>query len=103
MSFEIPTGLTELLQGFTVAVLRGRPADLYQFAAEYFHEAAKERRLTSHSVNSTGKKGVSFGGGGGESDGGRQEGLINQSDNCRGESEEEEDDEEFIGKLQFLK
>ena len=36
MSFEIPAGLTELLQDFTVAVLRQRPGDLYQFAAEYF-------------------------------------------------------------------
>ncbi|GAB1598877.1 cAMP-dependent protein kinase type II regulatory subunit-like [Argonauta hians] len=36
MSFEIPPGLTELLQGFTVSVLRERPTDLKHYAAEYF-------------------------------------------------------------------
>lgn len=36
MNFEIPSGLTDLLQDFTVAVLRERPPDLVRFAAEYF-------------------------------------------------------------------
>uniref|UniRef100_A0A670I6G4 RIIa domain-containing protein n=1 Tax=Podarcis muralis TaxID=64176 RepID=A0A670I6G4_PODMU len=36
MSIEIPPGLTELLQGYTVEVLRHRPPDLLAFAAEYF-------------------------------------------------------------------
>ena len=36
MSFEIPPGLTDLLQEFTVAVLRERPSDLVTFAANYF-------------------------------------------------------------------
>ncbi|NXH13606.1 KAP2 kinase, partial [Bucco capensis] len=36
MSIEIPPGLTELLQGYTVEVLRHRPADLLGFAADYF-------------------------------------------------------------------
>lgn len=34
--FEVPTGLTELLQEFTVAVLRGQPTDLLKFAKEFF-------------------------------------------------------------------
>ena len=38
MSFEIPAGLTDLLQDFTVAVLRERPSDLVQFAADYFNK-----------------------------------------------------------------
>jgi len=38
MSFEIPDGLTDLLQDFTVAVLKERPPDLVQFAAEYFNK-----------------------------------------------------------------
>lgn len=38
MSFDIPPGLTELLQGFTVAVLRERPPNLVQYAAEYFNK-----------------------------------------------------------------
>ena len=38
MSFEIPPGLTDLLQEFTVAVLRERPPDLVTFAADYFNK-----------------------------------------------------------------
>jgi len=38
MSFEIPPGLTDLLQEFTVAVLRSRPSNLESFAAEYFQD-----------------------------------------------------------------
>ncbi|CAG08709.1 unnamed protein product, partial [Tetraodon nigroviridis] len=33
---EIPEGLTELLQSFTVEVLRNQPRDLLQFALQYF-------------------------------------------------------------------
>ena len=36
MSFEIPAGLTAMLQDFTVAVLRQKPPDLYKFAADHF-------------------------------------------------------------------
>uniref|UniRef100_A0AAY4C2N5 cAMP-dependent protein kinase type II-alpha regulatory subunit n=1 Tax=Denticeps clupeoides TaxID=299321 RepID=A0AAY4C2N5_9TELE len=36
MSIEIPAGLTELLQGYTVEVLRQRPPDLVDFAVRYF-------------------------------------------------------------------
>ena len=38
MNFEIPPGLTDLLQEFTVAVLRQKPTDLVEFAALYFNE-----------------------------------------------------------------
>uniref|UniRef100_A0A8C3V9F6 cAMP-dependent protein kinase type II-alpha regulatory subunit n=1 Tax=Catharus ustulatus TaxID=91951 RepID=A0A8C3V9F6_CATUS len=55
MSIEIPPGLTELLQGYTVEVLRHRPSDLLGFAAEYFarlrdardQEAGGGRRVVS--------------------------------------------------------
>ena len=40
MNYEIPAGLTNLLQEFTVAVLRNKPNDLYKFAAEYFNAKA---------------------------------------------------------------
>lgn len=36
MNFEIPPGLTDMLQDFTIAVLRARPTNLEQFAAQYF-------------------------------------------------------------------
>ncbi|KAG2459952.1 KAP3 kinase, partial [Polypterus senegalus] len=36
MSIEIPEGLTELLQSFTVEVLRNQPGDLLEFSLQYF-------------------------------------------------------------------
>lgn len=36
MSISIPEGLTELLQAFTVEVLRSQPRDLLDFALQYF-------------------------------------------------------------------
>ncbi|KAL8610218.1 hypothetical protein ACOMHN_038913 [Nucella lapillus] len=37
MSFDIPTGLTDMLQEFTLHILRQRPSDLVTFAANYFN------------------------------------------------------------------
>lgn len=42
MSIEIPVGLTELLQGFTVEVLRHQPADLLEFALQHFTRLQQE-------------------------------------------------------------
>ncbi|XP_025902203.1 cAMP-dependent protein kinase type II-beta regulatory subunit [Nothoprocta perdicaria] len=42
MSISIPAGLTELLQGFTVEVLRSQPADLLDFALQYFGRLKEE-------------------------------------------------------------
>lgn len=39
----IPPGLTELLQGYTVEVLRRRPPDLVEFAIEYFSRMREAR------------------------------------------------------------
>lgn len=36
MSIQVPPGLTELLRGFTVEILRQRPPDLVDFAVQYF-------------------------------------------------------------------
>ena len=60
MDFEIPAGLTDLLQDFTVSVLREKPSDLVQFAAGYFNTLAETKNKAS--ANKTVKKGVSFGG-----------------------------------------
>ncbi|KAM6301927.1 cAMP-dependent protein kinase type II-beta regulatory subunit isoform 2-T2 [Podargus strigoides] len=50
MSISIPAGLTELLQGFTVEVLRSQPGDLLEFALQYFgrlkEEAAAEKEAS---------------------------------------------------------
>ncbi|KAM4023292.1 cAMP-dependent protein kinase type II-alpha regulatory subunit [Anomaloglossus baeobatrachus] len=43
MSIEIPPGLTELLQGYTVEVLRQRPHDLVDFAVCYFTRLQEKR------------------------------------------------------------
>ncbi|KAM8930902.1 cAMP-dependent protein kinase type II-alpha regulatory subunit isoform 2-T2 [Pelodytes ibericus] len=43
MSIEIPAGLTDLLQGYTVEVLRQRPADLVDFAVQYFTRLRETR------------------------------------------------------------
>ena len=40
MNFEIPEGLTDLLQDFTVEVLRKRPTDLLVFAVQHFEESS---------------------------------------------------------------
>jgi cAMP-dependent protein kinase regulator len=47
MNFEIPDGLTDLLQDFTVEVLRKRPGDLLAFAAQYFEELLEKRVASS--------------------------------------------------------
>ncbi|XP_077373793.1 cAMP-dependent protein kinase type II-beta regulatory subunit [Festucalex cinctus] len=48
MSIEIPAGLTELLQSFTVEVLRKQPVDLLDFALQYF-TGLKDRESSSSS------------------------------------------------------
>lgn len=46
---QIPPGLTELLQGYTVEVLRQQPPDLIDFAVEYFTRLREARRQESDS------------------------------------------------------
>lgn len=41
--FQIPPGLTELLQGYTVEVLRRQPPDLVEFAVDYFTRLREAR------------------------------------------------------------
>ncbi|ELU08317.1 hypothetical protein CAPTEDRAFT_106605 [Capitella teleta] len=65
MNFEIPAGLTDLLQDFTVAVLREKPTDLVSFASEYFrnlNEDQQTNRAENLKTSSPGGGGVRFGG-----------------------------------------
>ncbi|XP_033096904.1 cAMP-dependent protein kinase type II regulatory subunit-like [Anneissia japonica] len=55
MNFEIPPGLTDLLQDFTVAVLKEKPDDLVEFAAEYFNKLKDSKGSVTSS-----KRGVAF-------------------------------------------
>ncbi|XP_023694886.1 cAMP-dependent protein kinase type II-beta regulatory subunit [Paramormyrops kingsleyae] len=88
MSIEIPEGLTELLQSFTLEVLRKQPADLLEFALQYFTQL-KERDLKrgafGNDNNSAARSGkaVNF----------VEEAM--QIDSENGE-DDEEDDEEFV-------
>lgn len=60
---EIPAGLKELLQGYTVEVLRHRPHNLVEFAVQYFTQILEnqrnEQRAKKCSAKSA-KKGVTF-------------------------------------------
>ncbi|MGH0128611.1 UNVERIFIED_CONTAM: hypothetical protein FKN15_058440 [Acipenser sinensis] len=87
MSIEIPAGLTELLQSFTVEVLRNQPGDLVEFALQYFtklKESQSKEAAVGHEQNSAFShgKGVNF----------VEEPMQTDSEN----GEDEEDDEEFI-------
>lgn len=44
MDFSIPNGLFDLLKNVTIAVLRERPRDLYEFVADYFVKIRDSRR-----------------------------------------------------------
>ncbi|KAL4656739.1 cAMP-dependent protein kinase type II-beta regulatory subunit-like [Arapaima gigas] len=85
MSIEIPEGLTELLQSFTVEVLRKRPADLLEFALQYF-TALKEGQARGNEHNAAARpaKAVNF----------LEEAM--QIDSENGEDEDDDDDDEFI-------
>ncbi|XP_028680520.1 cAMP-dependent protein kinase type II-alpha regulatory subunit-like isoform X1 [Erpetoichthys calabaricus] len=84
MSIEIPPGLTELLQGYTVEVLRQRPPDLVQFAIQYFTRLKEAR---THDDSSSGVKshvkGVVF------------DGEPMQTESNGDEEDEEDDDSDF--------
>uniref|UniRef100_A0A665TMM7 cAMP-dependent protein kinase type II-alpha regulatory subunit n=1 Tax=Echeneis naucrates TaxID=173247 RepID=A0A665TMM7_ECHNA len=62
MSIEIPVGLTELLQGYTVEVLRQRPSDLVDFAVQYFTRLRDTRNQDGASAGGKMGKGVMFDG-----------------------------------------
>ncbi|XP_010901525.1 cAMP-dependent protein kinase type II-beta regulatory subunit [Esox lucius] len=88
MSIEIPEGLTELLQSFTVEVLRNQPGDLLEFALQYFTQLKdSETRGAAFgndqiSATRSSGKAVNF----------IDEAMQIDSEN----GEEESDDEEFI-------
>uniref|UniRef100_A0A4W4E9H5 Cyclic nucleotide-binding domain-containing protein n=1 Tax=Electrophorus electricus TaxID=8005 RepID=A0A4W4E9H5_ELEEL len=88
MSIEIPEGLTELLQSFTVEVLRNQPRDLLEFALQYF---------TQLKENET--KGAAFGNEQNSSvRTGKAVNFIEEAMQIDSENEEDaDDDEEFVG------
>lgn len=91
MSIEIPVGLTELLQGYTVEVLRQRPPDLVEFAVQYFTRLRDTRSQDgSGAAAKTGGKGVMFDG----------EPMQTESN---GDEDDEDDDSDFERECLFIK
>lgn len=93
MSIEIPVGLTELLQGYTVEVLRQRPPDLVEFAVQYFTRLRDTRNQDGSgaaAATKTGGKGVMFDG----------EPMQTESN---GDEDDEDDDSDFERECLFIK
>lgn len=88
MSIEIPVGLTELLQGYTVEVLRQRPSDLVDFAVQYFTRLRDTRSQDGASTGGKTGKGVMFDG----------EPMQTESNG----EDDEDDDSDFERRLIFL-
>lgn len=60
---EIPAGLKELLQAYTVEVLRHKPADLVEFAVQHFTQILERQRNNQQTKKlsfRSAKKGVTF-------------------------------------------
>lgn len=95
MSIEIPAGLTELLQGFTVEVLRHQPADLLEFALQHFTRLQQENERKG--AARFGHEGRTWGDAGAAVGGGTPSKGVNfaeepmRSDSENGEEEEEEE------------
>lgn len=79
MNFEIPDGLTDLLQDFTVEVLRKRPSDILAFASSYFDELI-EKRAAEQSQK-----------------------LLSSNDTAPAEDEDEEEDDEMGDMIEMPK
>lgn len=91
MSIEIPEGLTELLQSFTVEVLRNQPGDLLEFALQYFTRLKEDESRggafgNEHNSAARAGKSVNF----------IEEAM--QIDSENGE-DEDDDEEEFVAPL----
>ncbi|XP_034032183.1 LOW QUALITY PROTEIN: cAMP-dependent protein kinase type II-beta regulatory subunit [Thalassophryne amazonica] len=91
MSIEIPEGLTELLQSFTVEVLRNQPRDLLEFALQYFTQ-----------LKDSETKEASFGNGQNSAPrGGKAVNFLDEAmqiDSENGE-EDDDDDDDFVAPI----
>ncbi|XP_060925538.1 protein kinase, cAMP-dependent, regulatory, type II, alpha, B [Limanda limanda] len=81
---EIPAGLKELLQGYTVEVLRCRPPNLVAFAVQHFTQLLENQRNQPAKKHRPARKEVSF--------------ELNKSPKDDEEEEEEDDIKSTIGK-----
>ncbi|KAK9967022.1 hypothetical protein ABG768_001442 [Culter alburnus] len=88
MSVEVPAGLTDLLKGYTLEVLKQRPADLLEFAVQYF-TCLRERRSSTRGSSSRSPvtRGVAF-----DQDSAPTDSSEEQEEEEKVEEEEDEDD-----------
>lgn len=89
MSIEIPVGLTELLQGYTVEVLRQRPSDLVDFAVQYFSRLRDTRSQDGDTAGGKTAKGVMF------------DGEPMQTESNGDDDDDDDDDSDFERKWMF--
>lgn len=87
MSVEVPAGLTDLLKGYTLEVLKQRPADLLEFAVQYF-TCLRERRSST--------RGVAF-----DQDSAPTDSSEEQEEEEKVEEEEEEEEDDFPDDFTF--
>lgn len=59
MSVDVPAGLTDLLKGYTLEVLKQRPVDLLEFAVQHFTSLRERRNFTIRSRSPV-TRGVAF-------------------------------------------
>ncbi|KAK2906458.1 hypothetical protein Q8A67_005443 [Cirrhinus molitorella] len=97
MSVEVPAGLSELLKGYTLEVLKRRPADLLEFAVQYFTCLREQRSTrTSSCSRSPVTRGVAF-----DQDSAPTDSSDEEEEHRRDEDEEEEEEDDFPDDFTF--
>ncbi|XP_073700745.1 protein kinase, cAMP-dependent, regulatory, type II, alpha, B [Garra rufa] len=91
MSVEVPAGLTELLKGYTLEVLKRRPADLLEFAVQYFTCLREQRGSTRTCSRSPVTRGIAFDQDSAPTDSSDQE---EEEEELRQEEEDQEEEED---------
>ncbi len=94
MSAPVPSGLTELLKGYTLEVLRRRPADLLEFAVLYFTRLREQRSSARRSPVTRGEA-FDRSSSGGEEEQRHEEEEEEEQRHEEEEEEEEEDEDDF--------
>lgn len=87
---DVPAGLSELLKGYTLEVLKRRPADLLEFSVQYFTLLREQRSSTrASSSRSPVTRGVAF-----DQDSAPTDSSEEEEEEQRQEEEDEEEKEE---------
>ncbi|XDV23156.1 hypothetical protein PO909_027856 [Leuciscus waleckii] len=88
MSVDVPAGLTDLLKGYTLEVLKQRPVDLLEFAVQHFTSLRERRSFTIRSRSPV-TRGVAF-----DQDSAPTDEEEEEHGEVKEEEEEEEEEEE---------